>query len=269
MSKEELLVQFPKQEDKYLVSRVLDKIQFVNTKNKIEFTDFLDEYQSKVVKQALNIMKISNYEIYGGYEEAERKMCIIYPDKLQEVFQNKRFDFVNIFSVIRILLSKEMYDKYSHRDYLGAIMKLGVKREKIGDIIVSKDGADILVNKDIERFLMDNLKELKRFSKSEIFKIKLEELRKSEIKFEELSIIVSSIRLDAVVGELLHVSRTKSLEIIKQERVFVNFEMENKSSKVLKKGDIITVRGKGRFIIDEQVGITKNKRIKLLIKKYI
>lgn len=269
MNKELLLVQFPKQEDKYLISKVLDKIQFVETKNKIEHTDYLDEYQSKIVKQILDKIKINNYIFFGGFEEAERKICIIYPDKLQEMFINNQYDYNNVFSVINIKLSKEMFNKYSHRDYLGAIMKLGIRREKIGDIIVASDGADIIISKDIEKFLLENLIQLKRFSKSEISKVKLEELRELEKKFEENSIIVPSIRLDAVVGELLHLSRTKALEIIRQERVFINFELENRNNKLLKIGDIITIRGKGRFVISEQIGITKNNRIKLLVKKYV
>ena len=170
---------------------------------------------------------------------------------------------------IRISLPKEMHGKYSHRDYLGGVMKLGIKREKVGDIFVFEDGADILVLDEISKFLLNNLFTLTRFSKSKIEKINLEDIRKKEINKEELKIIVSSMRLDCVVSELLKTSRGKAEEIIKEQRLFVNFENVDKLTKQIKENDLITVRGTGRFEVAEIEGTTRSGRIILIVNKYI
>lgn len=148
-------------------------------------------------------------------------------------------------------------------------MKLGVKREKIGDIIVEGDGADIIVSKEITKFLLENVGELTRFSKSTITIENIQDLRKVEVQKEELEIIVSSLRLDNVISELARCSRNKALEIINMERVFINFQVETKKTKQIKTGDIITIRGKGRFVIKELVGQTKSGRTILKIEKFV
>ena len=162
-----------------------------------------------------------------------------------------------------------MKGKYAHRDYLGAVIKLGVKREKVGDIIVDNDGADIIVEKDISKFLLENLSGLTRFSKSKITIEKIDNLRTVEVRREEREIIVSSLRLDNVISELARCSRNKALDIINMERVFVNFQCETKKTKQIKTGDMVTIRGKGRFYIKELVGQTKSGRVIVKIEKFV
>ena len=148
-------------------------------------------------------------------------------------------------------------------------MKLGLKREKIGDIIVWDKGAHIIVLNEIVQFLKENLSSLTRFHKSEINIKPIEELHPCNIQKETIEIMVSSMRLDNIISELIKTSRTKAEEIIKTERVFINYEVETKDSKTLKIGDKITVRGKGKFEIKEQVGNTKKGKYVLNIEKYI
>ena len=73
-----------------------------------------------------------------------------------------------------------MQGKYSHRDYLGGLMKLGIKREKVGDIFVFEDGADILILDEISKFLLNNIYSLTRFSKSNIEIINIENIKTDE-----------------------------------------------------------------------------------------
>lgn len=255
------------EKDKLLISKVTDKIKFCETKNKIQSTDFLDETEQKIVDRFLRMQKISNYFYTGGYEEAERKILIIYPEKLYDVISNINLnDFIN---TIRIILPNEMQGEYSHRNYLGGIMKLGIAREKIGDIIVDEKGADILVTPEMTKFLLTNISSLTRFSKSKIEKINLEELKKIEIKTEKIKITVSSMRLDNIVAEIAKCSRGKANEILEQERVLVNHEMIKKSSKEIKEKDIITIRGKGRFVIKNIVGNSRKGRLFIEVEKFI
>lgn len=268
MDKQLILNKYSKPEDKLLISKMLDKIELSKSKNKIENTDFLDMYQKHLLEKILKQEEVGNYIISGGTEDTERNIIIFYPDKLKEVVSLNYKKILPI-TCIRINLPKEMNGKYSHRDYLGGLMKLGIKREKIGDIFVSRDGADILILDEISKFLLNNISSLTRFSKSKIEKISIEDIRKKEINKEELKIIVSSMRLDCIVSELLKTSRGKAEEIIKEQRVFVNFENVYKLTKQIKENDLITIRGKGRFEIVKIEGTTRNDRIKLIVNKFI
>ena len=263
----EILNEYKNKEEKMLLAEIFDKAENTDKKNKIEYTDFLDMSQIKLVQNFINKQGVSNYILTGGFEEAERKIFIFYPEKFNEQVVKKNIQ--NIIQIIRIQLPDDLKGKYTHRDYLGGVMKLGVKREKLGDIIVDNNGADIIIDKEICKFLLENLKELTRFSKSIITLENIQNLRNVEIRKEELEIIVSSLRLDNIISELARCSRNKALEIINMERVFINFQVETKKTKQIKEGDIITIRGKGRFIIKEKIGQTKSGRTILKIEKFI
>lgn len=254
-------------DDKILLAQVSDKIEMCENKNKIEYTNFLDLSQIELVQNYIDKLKIENYISYGGYEQSERKLFVIYPEKFNSTVVEK--NLVSIVKIVRIQLPDELKGKYAHRDYLGAVIKLGVKREKVGDIIVDNDGADIIVEKDISKFLLENLSGLTRFSKSKITIEKIDNLRTVEVRREEREIIVSSLRLDNVISELARCSRNKALDIINMERVFVNFQCETKKTKQIKTGDMVTIRGKGRFYIKELVGQTKSGRVIVKIEKFV
>lgn len=267
MNKQEILRQYNKEADRLLAAKILDKIEFTQTRNKITNTDFLDMYQKTLVHKLLNGLKINNYIFYGGFEEAERTIVIFYPDKFNESIVQKSYS--NIMCIIEIILPNELKGKYNHRDYLGGLMKLGIKREKIGDIIVFNEGAHIIILNEISEYTKTSLAELTRFSKSNIQIKNIDQIHIQEIKKEEIRIIVSSLRLDNIVSELAKTSRTKAEEIIRTERVLVNFETTTKDSKLLKQEDIITIRGKGRFKLLEIMGNTKKGRFIVKVEKYV
>lgn len=269
MNRQELLNKYANEDDRLLVSKLLDKIEFVQKKNTIENTDFLDMHQKSTLEKVLKTLNYKNYVIYGGYENSERAVIIIYPEKLEAVFENNNFDYNNIVQTIRIILPNEMRGKYSHRDYLGAIIKVGVKREKVGDILTSIDGADIIVNKEISKYLETSLAELTRFSKSNINIQKIDELNIEPPKTEMLNIIIPSMRMDSIVSEIIKTSRSKAIEIINEDRVFINGELATKNSKILKENDTVTIRGKGRFKIRNILSSTKRGNLILEVEKYI
>ena len=267
MNRQEILNQYKKQEDKMCLSKVLDKFEESKKRGKIEYTDFLDMYQVALVKNFLMKNNFSNYILYGGYDDAERKLLIVYPEKYNEKMIQKNFN--NILKIVRIELPEELNGKYTHRNYLGGIVKLGLKREKVGDIIVSDEGADILVVQDFSEILKEQLLSLTRFQNSKIKVKEIEELKKQELKVEEIKIIVPSLRLDNFVSDLAKTSRNKALQIINQERVFINGQLETKASKQIKMKDIITIRGKGRFVVKETTGTTRSGRSVVIIEKFI
>ena len=269
LTKQEILSKFTNEEDRLLISKLLDKIDFATKRNSVEYNDFLDMRQRQLIEKTLGEMKCTNYVAYGGFKNAERTAVIIYPDKLEEIFKNEDFSFDTIFSVIRIKLPNELKGRYSHRDYLSGIIKIGLKREKVGDIITSKGGADIIVLKAAEKYVVNGLKELTRFKKAEFEVLALKELRIEEPKLEKMSIIIPSMRIDSMVSDIIRTSRAKALEIIKEERVFVNHQLVTKGSKEVKENDIITVRGKGRFKVGTIVNSTKRGNLVVEIEKYV
>lgn len=267
MNKQDILKDYRKQEDKICLSQVLDKIEFSKTREKIEYTDFLDMYQISLVENFLRKIKFTNYKLYGGYEESERKILIIYPEKYNESMIEKNYN--KILKIVRVKLPEEEKGKYTHRNYLGGIVKLGLKREKVGDILVSDEGADIIAMEDFAEILAKELANLTRFEKSIITIEEINNIRKREIKLEIIKIIVPSLRLDNIVSDLARTSRSKAAQIIAQERVFINGQNETKLSKQIKLNDIITIRGKGRFVVKEFVGTTRSGRTIVAIEKYV
>lgn len=266
MDKQNILGEYKDQDERNLLSFILDKIKFVETRNKIENTNFLDMYQIHLVEKFLTKIKYTNYILWGGYNTAERKVLILYPDKLNVTMVEKNYD--KIMSIIRIQLNETDYGKLFHKNYLGGIIKIGIDREKIGDILVEKNGADILVLNEAKKYLLQELPKLKRFENSNIIEEKIENINYVEPKMEEIKIIVPSLRLDNFVSDLAKTSRTKAIDIIKSERVFVNGKLELKTSKQIKTNDTITIRGKGRFVVKELTGTTRSGRTIVLIEKF-
>lgn len=268
MDKQEIVKKY-KEEDRLLVAKLLDRLEMSNQKGKITHTDFLDLAQKKIVENILarrEIKQYIQYEIFGAYLEAERCVVTFYPDKFDKSIIKKNYN--NIMQIIRISLPNELKNTYHHRDYLGALMKLGIRREKIGDILVREDGADLVVLKEVLEFVKENLAQLTRFRKAKITIEPIEAIQVIEVKKEQIEIIVPSMRLDNIVAELNQTSRAKANELIAQERVLVNFEMVSKSAKMIHIKDKITIRGKGRFELLEQVGNTKKGNRIIKVEKY-
>ena len=268
MDKQSILNRYSKPEDKLLISKMFDKIKLSQTKNSIEYTDFLDLYEQKLLDKIIKQEKIENFLFVGGIENSERKILLFYPDKLSRVVEENKNSILPIKS-IRIKLPKEMYNEYNHRNYLGGLIKLGLKREKIGDILVFEDGADIIILEEIEKVLINNISSLTRFNKSDIQVIKLDEVREKKINKKEIKAIVPSLRVDAVISEILRTSRGKAEEFLQEGRVFVNYEQITKGTKQIKEKDIITVRGKGKFEMGSEEGTTRNDRIRIVVYQFI
>lgn len=269
LNRQEILNKITNDEDRLLVSKLLDKIEFVNSRNTVEYTDFLDMRQRQLLERTLRDVKVKKYVADGGYRTAERTAIIIYPEKLEEVFEKENFNYNSIFGIIRITLPNELKGIYTHRDYLGAVIKIGIKREKVGDIITNKNGADLIVMKETEKYILEGLKKLTRFSKAEFESLKIEELNVEEPKTQILNIIIPSMRVDSIVSETIKTSRAKATGIIKEERVFINHELVTKGSKELKENDVITVRGKGRFKVGKILNQTKKGNLVIEVEKFV
>lgn len=248
--------------DDLMFSKIDDKIRFCNSKNKITHTDFFTEPEIIRIQKYLEQQGIHNFFFFGGQPDCDRKMLFFYPDKLNYEMAFKNVN--NILKIIRITLPNNLVSTFEHRDYLSAIMKLGIVREKFGDIIVYPKGADILVQEENSNYFKQNLEQLTRFKKSKIEILDINLIHEITKTQEEIQIIVNSMRIDNFVSEIAHTSRNKVEEILNQERVMINYETITKASKQVNLGDLIIVRGFGKYKVIEISGTTKSG--KLVIK---
>lgn len=253
-------------EDKLVIAKLMDKINLCRTRNKIVNTEFLTIYQRDIIQRELNKNKVKNHIFFGGYDEAEGQILVIYPEKLGE--EIAKSSLKNILKAIKIVLPKELEGRYNHRDYLGCVMKTGLNRNRIGDIIVHENGAYIIVLEENAEYIRDFLKELTRFAKAQVEVVDYTEIEIREAKFDEIQITASSWRLDNIVSEMIKLSRSKTDELLQTEKIFVNSRIETKGSKLVKVNDIIAIRGKGKFIVSEELGTNKKGKNVILIKKY-
>ena len=206
------------EESKLLIAKINDKINISKKTNKIVNTDFLDMSQLSEVKRYLKENKITNYKMYGVRDEADRNIIIFYSDKfLPDMIEKK---LKNILKVIKINFPNNT--TFEHREILSGAMKLGIKREKFGDITIHENFTQIIVLKEIADYMLDNLKELTRFRRCELEIIDIDEFVNIENEFEEFSVIISSNRLDNFVSELAKCSRNVANEYIEQGKVFIN-----------------------------------------------
>ena len=199
-------------------------------------------------------------------ENADRKILVFYPEKLTEELVRKSLK--SVLSGIRIILKNDQIGNYEHKNYLSALIKIGIDRGKIGDILVDDYGADIIAFDMNKEFIIQSLSELTRFRKANIDIIPIDDIKQKIDRFEESTIIVSSMRIDNIVAELAGCSRTNADEYINSEKVFVNYETALKGSKTIFEGDIVTIRGKGKFRIDGLVRNTRNNRFVIKVNKY-
>ena len=206
----------------------------------------------------LNSFNDIRYSVDGGYNDAERKVIFIYP------YYMEYEDIKNPLEIVQIE-GNFKFKEISHRDYLGAILNLGIVREKIGDIIIHDNFCQVIVDNSICDFLTLNLNKVSR-NKVIVNKISRDDIIPNSPNYKEVSFTVSSQRLDCIISGLYNISRQDSLKYINGERVHVNYEKITSPSKEIEDNSLISVRGKGRSIIVNVGDITKKGRIKVQAK---
>lgn len=262
INKQEILKCIKDKDDKILYSKVLKQLIFCEKNYEKTFTEFLPTLKVSEILSYINKYHIDqNIKVFGGYEGAERVIIGFCPEYLE--IEEKDF-FIDILEITyNFKYSREL----THRDFLGSIIGLGIDRSKIGDIIIEGNKAICFVEKSMSSYLEANLQKVGN-TKVKIKVCNLVDYNIPQPKYEEKCIIVASTRLDAVLGHSFNLARGKISDIIKGEKVFLNWTLETSVSKNIKENDIITVRGFGRIKILNIVGKTKKDRIILNIIKY-
>lgn len=208
-----------------------------------------------------------SYFLYGGIEESDRKILCFLPYYMKEEEAKEKLDEGEFFSCLYVTPKNEKFaDCLTHRDYLGALMHLGIKREMIGDILTDSLNAYIFLSNNIVDVVKAELIKIKHTSVVSTIKKPRECL--FAMRFEEVKINVSSLRLDCILAEVYPMSRRDSQVLIASENVFVNGMTCKSNSYMLKENDRVSIKGKGKFIFLCSLNRTKKDRLFVKIKKY-
>lgn len=256
LDRDELIFHITDKEQIINMRRVIDKIEIVLNTYKIESTDFYNPYERKLARSILNRFSEIDYCELGGLKESERKVFLIYPD----YYQWREEDIP-----IRGLMIYDYVGKYSHRDFLGSVLSLGINREKVGDILIHENYTQVVIKNEISDFVMISLDKISK-ENIKVKEIPLIDIKKGNVEYKDICVTVPSLRLDAIISSCWNLSRQYSQKLIKSDKVKVNWEPIDKASKEVSKGDLISTRGYGRFILYSIDGISRKGRIKIMIR---
>ena len=207
-------------------------------------------------------LRYAGYTFYGGSDDADRK--VIRFGSEEEFGYEIPFPVVCIH--IRPLLPK-FAEKLSHRDFLGALMNLGIDRSTIGDIKVGEKEAYLFCLETIAGFICENLGQVRHTHvKCEITE-KYEEIPAEEP--ERINVLVASPRLDAVLAKVYHKSRSECLALFGSGRVFVDGRLCENNSRILKGGEVVNARGYGKFVFLGEPRETKKGKLNVEVAVYI
>ena len=248
-------------EELYLQKRLIELAERSYKCSQYFFTGFLSSTDISLLHETAREQKL-NFMLWGGYENAERKMAR-FGDKELIGYE---LDFpISIVCIEPIL--KKFSDEFTHRDFLGSIMNLGIKRETIGDILVMDRFAYVFVDEKIADYIVENLKKVRHTH------MKVTRIEALPVEFEAkrnvCKILVSSLRLDVVIAGKYNISRNQALELFRSKKVFLNERLCENNSYIVKQDDIISVRGYGKMVFKEISGETKKGRVYIQVEEYV
>ena len=248
-------------DDRLLTSRVNDAKRIARDKYVHKFIGFLDERSAALCLQALGKHSGVAYTFFGGYDDAQRVMLGIFPD--EEAMSRMS----SAWPITALTLRFREVARLTHRDVLGSLMSLGITRESVGDILIDEGRAVIFVADSVAEFVRSQL------SKVGGEGVKVEEGFSQPLpaayRLLPVTETVASMRLDGVVAALCGTSRTRASEWIQGGLVAVNGIECDRVSAALRDGDKLSVRGIGKFRIDNCEDTTRKGRIVLKAQKYI
>lgn len=242
-------------ENKDIARRVIDICDIVSKNKSIECTDFYNPFEVKELVSLINTYDTISFSLIGN-EDSESKAILIYPDYMDEPEASEYISLVKI--------DKKDYE-IAHKDVLGSILSLGIRREKLGDIIINDDAIYFYIKNEILDYVLLNLEKIKNYGVAlEVIDLNTEISR--EVEYEEKLITCASLRLDLVLANVYNLSRSDAKSAVEAGLVKLNYKVTYKISEVLNVGDLVSLRRRGRFIIGDYLGLSKKDKAKLIIK---
>ncbi len=190
----------------------------------------------------------TNFKLYGGYNYAQR--CVA-------AFGNETNDYP-IVCIKAEPLQQKFADKLNHRDFLGSLMNLGIERDMLGDIIIKDNVGYIFCLDKISNYIINELDRIKHTSIKAIIIKEIPEFINAQPEIEKIT--VSSIRVDTVTAAVFNISRNSVTQLVNRQKIYINSRTIYKESVLLKQGDIISVRGYGKFVFYQTINETKKHK---------
>jgi RNA-binding protein YlmH len=244
------------------VRRVEEWLERATQQYRVIQTEFLDPRQVGIVQQLAEQSGVA-WLADGGYTGAERKRMTLAVD------EERLEDAPALVALLAVsLTNSHATDKLDHRDYLGSLLGLGIKRDRVGDLQVHADHCHILLADEIASYVELNLTHVAKEAVSTAL-LPLDQLEVKEQELQEVAFFVSSLRLDAVLGDIYGISRSKILEPIRAGKCQVNWKTEENPSALLQAGDVLSLRGFGRSKLLAVEGVSKKGRIHVRAGKFV
>lgn len=264
MQKREIILQkFARGEDeRLLLARAYDRAAAAEKGGRAAATHFLDPAERLLLERALSGERGVALAFYGGYDGAERTLAVFSPESAYASENAGQ----SALAAVRITPRGE--NGLSHRDYLGALLGLGIKRETVGDLLVRPDGCDAVALCEVCRYIADSLEAVGR-AKADAAVIPLSGLLLPEEKFTLLRATVATLRLDAVIGEGFSLSRAEAADLVRSGAARLDHMPCEKPDAGVSEGALISLRGHGRVRLFAVGGKTRKDRTAIIIKKYL
>lgn len=229
----------------------MDKFNLDNQVERVmrgDNTYFLNPIESKYVLNRIK-KRVSNYRVLKLFEDSEK--FIIYKDNLD----------VSLFEI-------KTNSNLTHREILGALLSHNLSDNFFGDIIIDDDRYFVAVLNTIKDYMINNFIKIGN-KKVQLLEVNLSTIKDYQPDFLDISLSISSLRLDNIISKLIPTSRSVSGDFIKDKKVVVNYNLCTNKDYTLKDGDIFSIRGIGKF---KYIGINylkSNSKKSIIIKKYV
>ncbi len=250
-----------RKEERPFVERALEMLSQVERKQTPRLTDFLDPRQLSILKSLASQVQDVRVKGRGGYPEAERVRALLYPAWLEPMEDDFSLALIEI-------RGNRRFVKLEHRDVLGALLGIGLKREKFGDILLDEQGCQTIIAAEMAEFVRMQVTQIHRIP-VELLQVPWEQLRVPAPRLAEKSVTVPSLRVDAVIGEVYNLSRAKALVPIRAGSCKINWKVVDDPSHPVQAGDVLSVGGFGRCKIIEVGGPTRSGRVRLTVGVYV
>ncbi len=249
-------------EEQILKGRLCDLAKRAYNQNIYTYSNFLSLSEQAILDELRPELSYIHMELSGGGELCERQIV--------GFGSEGEFGYPGEFPIAVVMVSpllEKFSDSLSHRDFLGALMHLGIERDTIGDIVVKEKNAYIYCITQIAEYICKELTKVKHTNvKCELVTTNIPALAPTLV---EESFPVSSLRLDVILSNLLKCSRKEALALFEEKRVTLNGHITGRNSIIIKEGDKFSVRGHGKFIYDHAGGNTRKGKIYVHINRYV
>lgn len=242
-----------------LEARVRDAFEIAEERCYAKFTPFLNEDEVACARRLIERQRYAQFLFFGGSEGCARQMLGAFPS-----FSDPD---PSAFPIAAVTVEYPAAYSLSHRDFLGCLMGLQVKRDAVGDIFTGEGWGVIFLRDSVQGLVLDSLTKVGRVG-VKVFPGALHDLPKGA-SLQPVTGTVASLRLDSVVSLAARVSREKAAALVQLGQVMVNHEVVQSNSLALKAGDVLSIRGCGKFILSDEINRTKKGRLFVTVNKYI